>query len=341
MVVPGKSSADPLLAAIRHANRLGLTSVTTSGSLELVQRLQQMQKEDQLTLRFHVWLDGEQMDAHLESGARFNQGNEFVRIAFLKLFVDGTIGSATAAMFAPYRHRPDSSGILIHPVERFNQLVAAAHKQGWPVGVHAIGNRGVHLVLNAIEAAQKQYGVKGLRHRIEHSQFVRDEDLSRYVRLGVVASMQPTHCTTDLLVVEDRIGKERARQGYRWRSFLDAGALLAFGTDWPIEPLDPRRGLYSAIERRNIENKQPEGGWFQTEAISLAEALDAYSRGAAVAVHREKELGVVEKNRLADLTVFAGDIFAVAEKNPRDLLQIPVAMTIVNGRIVYQRDKTE
>jgi len=196
-------------------------------------------------------------------------------------------------------------------------------------------------VLNAVEAAQKLYGVKHLRHRIEHSQFVRDQDLSRYARLGVVASMQPTHCTTDLLVVEDRIGRERARQGYRWRSFLDAGALLAFGTDWPIEPLDPRRGLYSAIERRNIENGQPEGGWFQAEAISLSEALSAYSRGAAAAVHREKELGALEKGKLADFTVFAGDIFAVAGKNPRDLLEIPVAMTIVHGRIVYRRGKKE
>jgi predicted amidohydrolase YtcJ len=339
MVVPGQSSADPLLAAIRHANQLGLTSVTTSGSLELVERLRGLQERDLLTLRFHVWLDGEELAAHLEKGARFNQGDEFVRIAFLKLFVDGTIGSATAAMFAPYRHQPGSSGILIHPVETFNRLVAAAHAQDWAVGVHAIGNRGVHLVLNAVEAAQKQYGVKGLRHRIEHSQFVRDEDLARYARLGVVASMQPTHCTTDLLVVEDRIGRERARQGYRWRSFLRSGAMLAFGTDWPIEPLDPRRGLYSAVERRNIENGEPAAGWFQEEAITLAEALDAYARGSAVAVHREKDLGRLEKGCLADLTVFAGDIFEIARKDPRGLLDVPVELTVVHGRIVHQRNQ--
>jgi len=297
-----------LLAAIRHANQLGLTSVTTSGSLELVERLRGLQERDLLTLRFHVWLDGEELAAHLEKGARFNQGDEFVRIAFLKLFVDGTIGSATAAMFAPYRHQPGSSGILIHPVETFNRLVAAAHAQDWAVGVHAIGNRGVHLVLNAVEAAQKQYGVKGLRHRIEHSQFVRDEDLARYARLGVVASMQPTHCTTDLLVVEDRIGRERARQGYRWRSFLRSGAM-------------------------------PAASWFQEEAITLAEALNAYAHGSAVAVHREKDLGRLEKGCLADLTVFAGDIFEIARKDPRGLLDVPVELTVVHGRIVHQRNQ--
>ena len=337
MVIPGKQGRNTLLAGIQHANRLGLTSVTTSGSLDLVKRLRLLQSQGKLTLRFHVWLDGEKLSDHLKAGARFNQGDDFVRIGFLKLFADGTIGSATAAMFNPYLHKTDSRGILIHPVKELNRLVAAAHRQGWPVGVHAIGNRGVHLVLNAIEAAQHQFGSKDLRHRIEHSQFVRDEDLDRYKRLGVVASMQPTHCTSDLLVVEDRIGRQRARQGYRWRSFIQAGVVLAFGTDWPIEPLDPRRGLYSALDRRNIESANPQGGWFQEETVSLAQALQAYSLGSATAIHREKELGSLETGKLADFTVFAGDLTAISRRNPRDLLEIPVDMTVVHGRIVFQR----
>jgi len=339
MILPGNRNKDPLLAGIRHANRLGLTSITTSGSLELIKKLENLRKRGVLTLRFHVWLDGEKLAEHLEAGAFFNQGGDFIRVAFLKLFADGTIGSASAAMFTPYIGSPESRGILIHPIEELDELVAAAHRNGWPVGVHAIGNRGVHLVLNAIEKARSEYGVRHLRHRIEHSQFVRDSDLSRYIDLGVIASMQPTHCTSDLLVVENRIGKERARQGYRWNSFLQAKVTLAFGTDWPIEPLDPRRGLYSAVDRRNIENALPRGGWFQEEAISLVEALQAYSLGSAMAVHREKELGSLEEGKWADFTVFSGNPVQVAAENPRGLLGIPVEMTIVQGKIVYSRNR--
>ena len=338
MAVPGGVRRDPLLDGIRHANQLGLTSVTTSGSVALIERLKEMAGKGTLSLRFHVWLDGEHLKEYCNAGLSHNQGNSFVRVAFLKLFIDGTIGSATAAMFSPYIHRPESRGILIHPVDRFNALVAEAHRHNWPVGVHAIGNRGVHLVLNAVEKAQSRFGKRNLLHRIEHSQFVRDSDLVRYKKMGVVASMQPTHCTSDLLVVEDRIGHERARQGYRWRSFLNSGAILAFGTDWPIEPLDPRRGLYSSVERRNIETGSPgKRGWFSEEAISLVEALRAYSLGSAQAVSRDHELGSITPGKLADLTVFAGDIMAVSKKDPRGILSLPVAMTIVGGRIVYKR----
>lgn len=338
MTVSKAGGGDPLAAGIRHANQLGLTSVTTSGSMALIDKLNELRKQGKLTLRFHVWLDGENLKEYLRSALRFNQGDGFVRVAFLKLFIDGTIGSATAAMFRPYLDKPGSRGILIHSVKKFNDLVSQAHRHNWPVGVHAIGNRGVHIVLNAVEKARSQFGSKNLRHRIEHSQFVRDRDLVRYKKMDVVASMQPTHCTSDLLVVEDRIGHERARQGYRWRSFLNSGAVLAFGTDWPIEPLDPRRGLYSSLARRNIETGTPgEKGWFPKESLTLPEALRAYSLGSAQAVCREKELGSIAPGKLADLTVFAGDIMKVSRRHPRGMLTLPVAMTVVNGRIVYRR----
>jgi predicted amidohydrolase YtcJ len=166
---------------------------------------------------------------------------------------------------------------------------------------------------------------------------VRDSDLFRYKKLGVIPSMQPTHCTTDLLVVEDRIGKEYAKQGYRWNSFVKTGSILAFGTDWPIEPLDPRRGLYSAIERKNIENGQNKEEWFPEEDISIIEAIKSYTFGSAYASFNEHRIGSIEKGKLADLTVFDGNLLEIAKSNQRKILSIQIYMTIVNGKIVYKK----
>lgn len=338
MVIPGLTGCDPLEVGIHYANELGLTSVTTSGSLELIKKLNELKKQGKLTLRFNVWLEVGDMDIYLEKGVNLGQGDEFVRVSFLKIFADGTIGSATAAMFKPYIHRPDSRGLLIYPEAELERLVEKAHQGNWQIGVHAIGNRGVNLVLNAVEKAQKKHGVKNLRHRIEHSQFVMDGDIGRYKSLGVLPSMQPTHCTSDLLVVEDRIGKEGAREGYRWNSFHQEDIMMVFGTDWPIEPLDPRRGLYSAIERKNIENQQPVGGWFPGEQLSLMAAIKYYTLGSAVGSFNEKNLGSIEPGKYADLTVFDGDILQITATDKRGLLSVPVFMTIVGGKIVFQQD---
>lgn len=337
MNVPGAAEGDTLEAGIAFANRLGLTSVTTSGSLQLIERLNQLKDQGKLTLRFNVWLPIEGIQKYLDKGIAMNQGDDMVKVSFLKIFCDGTIGSATAAMFEPFKHRPDSRGLLIHPVEELDALIEKAHQNNWQIGVHSIGNRGVHLVLNAVEKAQKKFGKKGLRHRIEHSQFVRDEDLPRYKDLEMIPSMQPTHCTTDLLVVEDRIGTERARQGYRWNSFGQKGIMMAFGSDWPVEPLDPRRGLYSAVERKNIQSGTPENGWFPEEQISITDAVKYFTLGSAYASFNEKTLGSIEEGKLADLTIFDGDILEMASKDKKALLSMPVNMTIVNGNIVYSK----
>lgn len=337
MVIPGISGKDPVEAGIEFANRLGLTSVTTSGSLELIGKLNKLKAAGKLTLRFNVWLDVSEMDKLLKKKVGLNQGDDFVKVSFIKIFADGTIGSATAAMFKPYKHRPESKGLLIYPVPKLDALIEKAHKNHWQIGVHAIGNRGVRLVLDAVEKAQKKHGVKGLRHRIEHSQFVTDADVMRYKTLGMVPSMQPTHCTTDLLVAEDRIGKERARQGYRWNSFHKNGIMMSFGTDWPVEPLDPRRGIYSSVERKNIENGKPEGGWFPNEQISLLDALKYYTLGAAYGCFSEKKLGTIEKGKYADLTVYGGDMQSLAKKDKKALLTMPVVMTMVQGKIVYEK----
>lgn len=337
MVLPGEPQKSPIESAIVYANQLGLTSVTTSGDLNLIKKLNDLRKKGKLYLRFNVWLPIKKTKQYLKKGIKFNDGNDFVKVSFLKIYSDGTIGSSTAAMFDPYIHNHKSRGILIHPINKLNQFIENAHKNNWQVGIHAIGNRAAYLTLNAIEKAQKKYGIKNLRHRIEHSQFVRDSDLFRYKKLGVIPSMQPTHCTTDLLVVEDRIGKEYAKQGYRWNSFVKTGSILAFGTDWPIEPLDPRRGLYSAIERKNIENGQNKEEWFPEEDISIIEAIKSYTFGSAYASFNEHRIGSIEKGKLADLTVFDGNLLEIAKSNQRKILSIQIYMTIVNGKIVYKK----
>lgn len=337
MVTPGARSGNSLEKAIKYANKLGLTSVTTSGGMKLINKLKNIEKRDGLTLRFNVWITPEEMRQCIKKGVKFNSGNDKIKLSFVKIFSDGSLGSVSAAFFKPYKNRPETSGILIHPVKELNKLISDAHRNNWQVGVHAIGNRAVHLVLNAVELAQKKYGLKGLRHRIEHTQFITDDDIPRFTTLKMIPSMQPTHCTTDLLVVEERIGKQRGRQGYRWNSFKKQNILLAFGTDWPVEPLDPRRGLYSSVERKNIEENSPEKGWFQQESVSIEDAVRYYTFGSAFASFNENRLGSIEKGKLADLTIFDGDLSSISPRDYRKILEIPIHMTIMDGKVVYKK----
>ncbi len=334
MVIPGSKGENIIESAIKYANKLGLTSVTTQGSLKLMEFLTNLEKKRKLTLRFNLWITPEEMRTCISKGILFGSGTEMVKISFVKLFADGSLGSVSAAMFKPYTSNPETRGILIHPVDELNELIGEIHRNNFQVGVHAIGNRGVRLVLDAVEKAQRKYGIKGLRHRIEHTQFITDKDLLRFKKLNMIPSMQPTHCTTDLLVVEERIGRERAKQGYRWNSFKKEGVLLAFGTDWPVEPLDPRRGLYSSIERKNIENGLPENGWFPDEQITIEDALKYYTLGSAYASFNEKRMGSIEAGKLADLTIFDGNIKELCKKDKRELLKLPIYKVIVDGKIV-------
>ena len=334
MVVPGSTGENKLIKAIRFANNLGLTSVTTQGSIKLMKQLDEIDKAGGLTLRFNLWITPAEMKKCVKAGIKFGSGSDKVRVSFVKIFADGSLGSVSAAFFKPYKNNPSTSGILIHPIEELNKLIADAHMNGFQTGTHAIGNRGVHLVLNAVEKAQKKFGQKGLRHRIEHTQFITDDDLIRFPELKMVPSMQPTHCTTDLLVVEERVGKERAKQGYRWNSFKQKAIMLGFGTDWPVEPLDPRRGLYSSVERKNIENGLPEGGWYPEEQINIADAVKYYTLGSAYASFNEKRLGSIESQKIADLTIFDGNIEKLCLKDKKALLKVPFYKVIMDGKII-------
>ena len=244
------------------------------------------------------------------------------------------MGSGTAAFFEPYADDPKTSGLLLHPLPELERMITEADAAGFQLAVHAIGDRANSLVLDAFEKAARANGPRDRRFRIEHAQVVRKQDLPRYKALGVIASIQPSHCIDDMRWAEKRIGRARARDSYNFRSFTAAGIPVAFGTDWFVEPLDPRLGLYAAVTRE-LPAGGPAGGWFPEEKITLEEALDLYTRGSAYAEFAEAEKGTLERGRLADVVVFARDLFEV---EPRAILSTPVDLTIVGGRVVFQRD---
>ncbi|HQO75812.1 MAG TPA: amidohydrolase [Candidatus Saccharicenans sp.] len=329
------SPEEDILRALDHARQLGLTGVHASTDLKELEIYKKLKKEGQLTLRIYAWLPIEEMDECLKLGLKQGQGDEFLKIGFLKAFIDGTLGSGTALMFEPFADAPGQSGLAQYSEQEFYELIDRAYAHGFQVGTHAIGDKGVNWVLNAIEKAEKKYGQKDLRYRIEHAQIIKPEDIKRFRGLGVIASMQPTHCTTDMRFCEQRIGQERSKDAYAWKSLLDNGASLAFGSDWPVEPLDPRRGLYSAVTRQNIEQDLPEGGWFPEQKLTLPEAIECFTSGSAYASFEENLKGTLEPGKLADLTIFGLDIFS---HEPEDILTAPVIYTIVGGKIVYQAE---
>jgi predicted amidohydrolase YtcJ len=332
---PVKSTPEEdIQRALDHAAKLGLTGVhasATSAELEIYRKLRD---EGKLTLRVYAWLPIGGLDGYIARDIRRGQGDELVRIGFLKLFIDGTLGSGTALLFAPFADEPGKMGLPQYPEEKFAALIAKAHEHGYQTGTHAIGDKGVNWVLNAVEKARLAFGEKDLRHRIEHAQIIAPSDFARFKALGVIASMQPTHCTTDMRFCERRVGLERSKTAYAWRTLLDAGARIAFGSDWPVEPLDPMRGLYSAVTRKSIEFDVPEGGWFPEQKLTMAEAIFLFTKGAAYASFEDGIKGPLEPGMLADLVLLDKDLFTV---EPREILKTQVLMTVLGGRVVYEK----
>jgi predicted amidohydrolase YtcJ len=320
-------------AALAEAARVGVTTIQDNSSVDALPTYRELRARGELTARMHVWRYASAMPALMQAGIGSGLGDEWIRLGALKILSDGSMGSGTAAFFEPYADDPKTSGLLLHPVPELERTIAEADAAGFQLAVHAIGDRANSLVLDAFEKAARANGPRDRRFRIEHAQVVRKQDLARYKALGVIASIQPSHCIDDMRWAEKRIGRARARDAYNFRSFTAAGIPVAFGTDWFVEPLDPRLGLYAAVTRE-LPAGGPPGGWFPEEKISLEEALDLYTRGSAYAEFAEAEKGTLERGRLADVVVFARDLFAV---EPRAILTTPVDLTIVGGRIVFQR----
>jgi predicted amidohydrolase YtcJ len=323
--------------ALQEAAHFGVTSIQDNTSEELPKTLEALQiyemlyDEGKLTCRISEWPPLlEDLSPYKQLRQKYH-GN-IIRFGLLKEFIDGGLGSRTAVFFEPYLDDPSSRGIPQMTTEALNSLILRADKAGFQVGIHAIGNAGNHAVLDAYDYAQTVNGIRDSRHRIEHAQVLTQEDLARFKELGVIASMQPFHCIDDMRWAEIRIGAERCQYAYAWRSLKNHGVVLAFGTDWPVVPLNPLLGLYAAVTRRDTTGYPP-GGWFPEQRLTIREAIEAYTLGSAFAEFMEKEKGSLEPGKLADIVIFDNNLLEI---DPADLLKTKVVYTFLGGKIVYE-----
>jgi hypothetical protein len=319
--------------ALQDAARWGITSAQDNSDWEDFLTYQQMEKEGKLTLRIAEWLP---FDAPLEqlkkARAYHPAGDSMLHTTMLKGFMDGSLGSRTAAMLAPYGDDPKNSGIPRYEQEKLNAMAAERVRENFQLGFHAIGDRGARMALDAFAYAKAHgpRGKKDLRFRIEHDQVIAPEDFKKFKEIGVIASMQPNHLLTDMNWAESRIGAERAKYSYAWREFLTNGVVLAFGTDYPVEPITPFRGLYAAVTRKNEAGTRE---YFPEQKLTIHEAIAAYTTAPAYAEFEEKQKGALTPGMLADFVVLDRDL---AKIEPAEILKTKVLRTVVGGKTVYE-----
>jgi len=326
-------------AAMEEARRFGVTSIHDISSTEDVRAYQTLADRGELTLRIYSITPLPQWQAPATAGIRAGFGNDWIHLGALKGFADGSLGSTTALFEKPYDDAPETSGLpneMMLPEGNMLKMALGADKAGLQLAVHAIGDKANRILLDIYGEVEKQNGARSDRRwRIEHAQHLRPEDFARFARLGVIASVQPYHAIDDGRWAERRIGHERAKTTYAFRTLLDHGVRLAFGSDWTVAPLNPMVGLYAAVTRATLDGKNP-GGWFPEQRLTLEEALQAYTIGSAFAEFREREKGSLTPGKLADLVVLDGDLFAMAQEKIKDAA---VRYTIVGGRVVYEAGK--
>jgi hypothetical protein len=320
-------------AGLRHAAEHGVTTIQdlTASATEL-SVYQTLRERGELTARIYS-TQGHGIDGLVSAGVRTGFGDDWIRIGGIKLFADGSMGSGTAAFFEPYADDASTKGLLIQSPEELEKRMREADAAGFQLVVHAIGDRANAIVVDAIEKLERANGRRDRRARIEHAQVVRDADKARMARLGIIASIQPSHCIDDMRWAENRIGRDRCAIAYDFRSFVDAGVRVAFGTDWFVEPLDPMIGLYAAVTRQ-FPDGTPAGGWFPEEKLTMAQAIEYYTMGSAYAQFAEQSKGSITPGKLADLVVLSRDVFTVPA---REILETKPVLTMVGGRVVFDR----
>ncbi|HUX56104.1 MAG TPA: amidohydrolase [Bacteroidales bacterium] len=323
------------LLALKEARELGVTSVQIPGKADF-EAYEKLKNEGELTSRIDIGksLTGDTLllKKYLDIDKRFPKEGNWIRFGYLKAFIDGTIGSGTALMFEPFSDNPETSGLAMMPYDEFEKMVVTADKYGFQIGVHSIGDKGNNWTLNAFEKAINTNGRRDSRHRDEHAQTLILSDIPRFAQLGVIASMQPTHCISDKKFCEKRIGTERAKGAYAWKSLADAGAILAFGTDYQVEPLNPMEGLYASVTRK--ERLGEEGkGWHPEQKITMTEAIEYYTLGSAYAQFMENRKGMIKEGYLADIVITDKDLLTIPES---EIMTTKVDYTITGGKVVYE-----
>ena len=337
-VVPAPSTEmkdRALLAAMKYVNEQGVTTVHNMGTWDDLETFARAAKAQTLTTRIYAVTPLDQWEKLRDAvaaktyGGADGRGDEWLRVGGLKGFMDGSLGSHTAAFDEPFADAPKDRGLLVNPPEKMYEWIAGADKAGLQVMVHAIGDRAIGMLLDIYERVEKENGARDRRFRIEHTQHLRERDIPRFAQLGVIASMQPYHAIDDGRWAEQFIGK-RIATTYAFRSLLDAKARLAFGSDWFVAPATPLEGIYAAVTRRTLDDKNP-GGWVPEQKIAVEEALRAYTVGGAYASFDESRKGTLVAGKLADLVLIDRNLFEIPEEQIRNA---KVLATVVGGKVV-------
>jgi predicted amidohydrolase YtcJ len=328
---------DALRAAMRSAAENGVTSVQDmSASADILAAYQELLSRNELTVRIYGFQPLPAWKRQAAVGLRAGFGSDKLKIGGMKGFADGSLGSTTALFFSPYNDAPSTTGLPseeLIPESKMLGNIIGADSAGLQIGIHAIGDRANRIILDMYDHAAQQNGPRDRRFRIEHAQHLQGQEIASFARLKVIASMQPYHAIDDGRWAEKRIGPERVKGTYAFRSLLDAGVTLAFGSDWSVAPMDPLMGIYAAVTRSTLDGKHPDG-WIPEQKISVAEAIKAFTMGPAFASFDEDIKGSIETGKLADIVVLSDDVLHIP---PSSLNTVKVVMTIFDGRVIYER----
>jgi predicted amidohydrolase YtcJ len=320
--------------ALEQTARHGLTSVHDAGvDLATVALYRAAADAGQLPVRLYAMIGGAgpTLDYFCANGPLLDYSGRLT-VRSIKLYMDGALGSRGAALLEPYSDAPENNGLLQMPVETFGPVVERAMECGLQVNTHAIGDRANRIVLDVYEQAIAEAGGGPGRHRIEHAQVVvTPDDIERFAPLGVIASMQPTHATSDMPWAQERVGPDRIRGAYAWRTFLDSGARLALGSDFPVEEVSPLLGFYAAVTRQDADGA-PDDGWYPEQRLTREEALRGFTLDAAYAAFMEDSIGSLESGKRADFVVLSHDIMTVPEE---EILETEVVATYLDGAPIY------
>jgi predicted amidohydrolase YtcJ len=342
-VVPDLSHDQRVLAvkrALAHAASVGVTSVQDMNpSYADVSVYAELLRQGELTTRIYAAPLVTQVDDQIKLGLGHAFGGPYLRIGAVKSYADGSLGSATAYFFEPYSNQPKNRGLLsdsMQPLSLMQDRMMRADAAGLQLCTHAIGDQGISIILDLYSNIVKAHGDADRRFRIEHAQHMAEKDFDRFAQLHVIASMQPYHAIDDGRWAEGRIGHDRASRTYAFRTFLNHGVRLAFGTDWDVAPLNPMLGVYAAVTRATLDGKNP-GGWFPEQKLTVPETVEAYTMGSAYAEFQDKEKGSITPGKLADIVILGDDIFKI---DPVKIRDVKVLKTIVGGKVVYDSGVT-